>query len=53
MNRVFFDPTMLPRMPAGHSLAEGFEALRWQALENRVVQAGETSQVEGRRVHLS
>ena len=41
MNRVFFDPAMLPRMPAGHSLAEGFEALRWQALENRDVQAGE------------
>ncbi len=41
MNRVVFDAAMLPRMPPGHSLAEGFEYLRWQALENRDVQAGE------------
>jgi phosphate:Na+ symporter len=41
MNRVVFDPAALPRMPAGHSLAAGFEELRWQALQNREVPAGE------------
>lgn len=41
MNRVLFDPAMQPRMPAGHSVIPGFEELRWQALQNKDVAAGE------------
>ncbi|MGL4238575.1 Na/Pi cotransporter family protein [Tabrizicola sp.] len=41
MNRVLFDPAMQPRMPAGHSVALGFEELRWQALQTSEVAAGE------------
>ncbi|MGL4237810.1 Na/Pi cotransporter family protein [Tabrizicola sp.] len=41
LNRVLFDPAMQPRMPAGHSVILGFEELRWQALQNRSVAAGE------------
>ncbi|MGQ0564919.1 MAG: Na/Pi cotransporter family protein [Gemmobacter sp.] len=41
MTRVLFDPAMQPRMPAGHSVVPGFEELRWQALQNREVAAGE------------
>ncbi len=41
MNRVLLDPALMPRMPAGHSVVPGVEELRWQALQNREVAAGE------------
>lgn len=41
LNRVLFDPAVQPRLPAGHSVLPGFEDLRWQALLNRDVGAGE------------
>lgn len=41
LTRVLFDPAMQPRMPAGHSVVPGVEELRWSALQNRDVAAGE------------
>ncbi len=41
MNLVILDPALQPRLPAGHSVVPGFEELRWQALQNRDIAAGE------------
>ena len=41
LNRILIDQVPQPRLPAGHSLVPEFEELRWQALQNRDVAAGE------------
>ena len=41
LNRILIDQVPQPRLPAGHSLVPAFEELRWQALQNRDVAAGE------------
>ena len=41
LNRMLIDQVPQPRLPAGHSLVPEFEELRWQALQNRDVAAGE------------
>ena len=39
--RILIDPALQPRLPAGHSVGAEFEDLRWQALQNRDISAGE------------
>ena len=41
LTRILIDKAPQPRLPAGHSLVPAFEELRWQALQNRDVAAGE------------
>lgn len=41
LNRILIHQVPQPRLPAGHSLVPEFEELRWQALQNRDVAAGE------------
>ena len=41
LNRILIDQVPQPRLPAGHSLVPAFEELRWQALQNHDVAAGE------------
>jgi phosphate:Na+ symporter len=41
LNRILIDQVPQPRLPAGHSLVPEFEELRWQALQDRDVAAGE------------
>jgi phosphate:Na+ symporter len=41
LTRILIDPALQPRLPAGHRVAPDFDSLRWQALQNRDVAAGE------------